>query len=70
LFFDPFNVRFALIKAVSFGLTVTGIGCYFGFRTRGGAEGVGKATTSAVVLGSMVILVLDAFWAATLLSPR
>jgi len=70
LFFDPFNVRFALIKAMTFGVTVTGVGCFFGFRTSGGAQGVGKATTGAVVVGSMMILVLDAFWAATLLSPN
>jgi phospholipid/cholesterol/gamma-HCH transport system permease protein len=67
LFFDSYDVRFALIKAMSFGLVVTGIGCFFGFHTTGGAAGVGRATTRAVVLGSMVILVLDAFWAATLL---
>jgi phospholipid/cholesterol/gamma-HCH transport system permease protein len=67
LFFEPFDIRFSLLKASSFGFAVTTIGCYFGFHTRGGAEGVGKATTSAVVVSSMVILVLDAFWAAALL---
>ena len=67
LFFDPYDVQFALIKALSFGLVVTGVGCFYGFHTTGGAEGVGHATTRAVVVGSMVILVLDAFWAATLL---
>ena len=67
LFFDPYDVQFALIKALSFGLVVTGVGCFYGFHTHGGAEGVGKATTRAVVVGSMIILVLDAFWAATLL---
>jgi phospholipid/cholesterol/gamma-HCH transport system permease protein len=48
---------------------VTAIGSYFGFATTGGAEAVGDATTRAVVVGSMMILVLDAFWAAALLSP-
>ena len=67
LFYDGYDVTFALIKAWSFGLVVTGVGCFYGFHTHGGAEGVGKATTRAVVVGSMVILVLDAFWAATLL---
>jgi phospholipid/cholesterol/gamma-HCH transport system permease protein len=67
LFFLPFDVRFSLIKASTFGLTVTAVGCAFGFHTRGGAEGVGKATTRAVVISSMIILVLDAFWAAALL---
>ena len=67
LFFDPFDVRYSLIKAASFGLAVTSIGCFYGFSTAGGAEGVGKSTTQAVVVSSMMILVLDAFWAATLL---
>lgn len=67
LFFEPFDVTFAMIKALSFGFMVTTIGCMFGFHTRGGAEGVGDATTRAVVVSSMVILVLDAFWAVTLL---
>ena len=67
LFFQTFDIWFAVIKSVTFGLTVTSVGCYFGFATRGGAEGVGRSTTRAVVVSSMVILVLDAFWAATLL---
>ncbi len=67
LFFEPFDVQFALIKGVTFGAILTSIGCFFGFTTRGGAEGVGKSTTYAVVVSSMTILVLDAFWAAALL---
>jgi phospholipid/cholesterol/gamma-HCH transport system permease protein len=67
LFFDPWDVQFAAIKSLSFGFTVTSVGCFFGFTTTGGAEGVGGSTTRAVVVSSMVILVLDAFWAATLL---
>ncbi len=67
LFFEPFDVQFAGIKAVSFGFAVTSIGCFAGFRARGGADGVGKAATRAVVVSSMVILVLDAFWALALL---
>jgi len=67
LFFLPFDIRFSLIKSASFGLTVTAVGCAFGFHTRGGAEGVGRATTRAVVVSSMIILVLDAFWAGVLL---
>lgn len=66
-FFVPFDVVFSVIKSFSFGLTVTSLGCFFGFRTRGGAAGVGRAATSAVVASSMVILVFDAFWAAVLL---
>lgn len=66
-FFVPFDVAYSLIKAASFGLAVTSIGCYFGYHTRGGAEAVGRSTTQSVVLASMLILVLDAFWAVTLL---
>lgn len=67
LFFLSFDVYFSLIKAASFGLAVTAIGCFFGFRTAGGAAAVGQATTRAVVVSAMLILVLDAFWAVTLL---
>lgn len=67
LFFDPFDIRFSIIKSASFGLTVTAVGCATGFNTRGGAQGVGRSTTQAVVLSSMIILVLDALWAAFLL---
>jgi phospholipid/cholesterol/gamma-HCH transport system permease protein len=67
LFFDPLDVRYSLIKAASFGLAVTAIGCFFGFSTSGGAAAVGRSTTQAVVVSSMLILVLDAFWAITLL---
>jgi phospholipid/cholesterol/gamma-HCH transport system permease protein len=67
LFYKPFDVTFSLIKATSFGLAVTTVGCYFGFHAHGGAAAVGRATTQAVVVGSMLILVLDAFWAVALL---
>lgn len=67
LFFDTFDVHFSLIKATSFGLVVTFVGCFFGFGAAGGAAAVGRATTQAVVVSSMLILVLDAFWAAALL---
>jgi len=67
LFFRPWDVTFSIIKSITFGITVTGVGCSFGYHTRGGAEGVGKATTRSVVVASMIILVLDAFWAAVLL---
>jgi phospholipid/cholesterol/gamma-HCH transport system permease protein len=67
LFFRPFDVTFSLVKAASFGLAVTSIGAFFGFHTTGGAAAVGRSTTQAVVIRSMLILVLDAFWAVVLL---
>jgi phospholipid/cholesterol/gamma-HCH transport system permease protein len=50
-----------LIKAAVFGLLIAVIGCAKGFHTTGGAEGVGRATTQAVVLASMAILISDFF---------
>jgi phospholipid/cholesterol/gamma-HCH transport system permease protein len=67
LFFVPFDVTYSLLKAASFGFAVTIVGSFYGFNTRGGAEAVGRSTTMAVVVSSMLILVLDAFWAVTLL---
>jgi phospholipid/cholesterol/gamma-HCH transport system permease protein len=67
LFFVPFDVQFAVIKSLSFGLIVTGVGSYYGFHAKGGAGGVGVAATRAVVVSSVLILVLDAFWAVVLL---
>ncbi len=67
LFFQPWDVGFAVIKSLSFGLIVTSVGSFYGFHAKGGAGGVGVATTRAVVVSSMLILVLDAFWAVVLL---
>ena len=50
-----------LIKAAVFGLLIAVIGCAKGFHTTGGAEGVGRATTQAVVMASMAILISDFF---------
>jgi phospholipid/cholesterol/gamma-HCH transport system permease protein len=67
LFYEPFDITYSMIKTTSFGFVVTVVGSYQGFATGGGAEGVGVATTRAVVISSMLILVLDAFWAVVLL---
>ncbi|NPB05333.1 MAG: MlaE family lipid ABC transporter permease subunit [Aquificae bacterium] len=53
-----------LIKAAVFGLIIAAVSCYFGFATRGGAEGVGRATTASVVTSSMLILIVDYFLSA------
>ncbi len=55
------DVTSGLIKAAFFGLVLAGMGCAKGFYTSGGAEGVGRATTSSVVLGSLGILISDFF---------
>ena len=67
LFFEPFDITYSLIKTTSFGLLITVVGCFQGFTTEGGAEGVGVSTTRAVVISSMLILLFDAFWAVVLL---
>ena len=50
-----------LIKSGFFGASIALISCYKGFYTTGGAEGVGKSTTGAVVLSCMTILISDYF---------
>jgi len=50
-----------LAKAFIFGIIIGIVGCYKGFKTYGGAEGVGKSTTSAVVLSIMLILIANYF---------
>ena len=70
LFFQPFDVQYGLVKSASFGFTVSLIGCARGLKTQGGAVGVGRAATSAVVYSAVFILVLDAFWAVTWLLGR
>lgn len=67
LFYQFKDVWFGLVKAVSFGLVISVIGCIKGLAVRGGAEGVGRATTDAVVMSSAMILLLDAVWALVLL---
>jgi phospholipid/cholesterol/gamma-HCH transport system permease protein len=60
-FMDLNDVFSGLIKAAVFGFLLAAIGCQQGFYTTGGAEGVGKSTTAAVVVASIAILVADFF---------
>jgi len=53
-----------LVKAGVFGFLISSIGAYFGYHASGGAKGVGVATTSAVVVSSVTILVADYFLAS------
>ena len=50
-----------LLKAIFFGIIIATISCYQGFSAQGGAEGVGRATTKAVVLSSLAILISNYF---------
>ncbi|HTT79823.1 MAG TPA: ABC transporter permease [Stellaceae bacterium] len=55
------DVVSGLVKAAVFGFIVALMGCYQGYHSRGGAEGVGQATTYAVVSASILILISDYF---------
>ncbi|MEK6590022.1 MAG: ABC transporter permease [Nitrospinota bacterium] len=55
------DVYSGLLKAVVFGMIIATVSCYQGFKAEGGASGVGKATTNAVVLSSLLILVSNYF---------
>ena len=50
------DVISGLVKAAVFGFLTTLMGCYHGYHSGGGAQGVGKATTNAVVSASILIL--------------
>ncbi|HEX4683167.1 MAG TPA: ABC transporter permease [Gemmatimonadaceae bacterium] len=70
LFFQPFDVAYGLVKSTTFGAAVTLVGAQRGLKTEGGAVGVGRAATSAVVFSAIAILLLDALWAVTWLLGR
>lgn len=54
-------------KPVVFGLIISTVACFQGLRVKGGTQGVGRATTSAVVISSVMVLVIDFFMAKILL---
>jgi phospholipid/cholesterol/gamma-HCH transport system permease protein len=58
------DVMTGLMKAFIFGAVISIVGCYFGFQTEGGAAGVGRATTLAVVTALILIIALDCFFTA------
>ncbi len=55
------DVFMGLVKPVLFGFIIATVGCYYGLSARGGTQGVGRATTQAVVAASVLILVVDFF---------
>jgi phospholipid/cholesterol/gamma-HCH transport system permease protein len=60
-FLEMNDIWSGLIKSAVFGLILTLTGCVRGYYTTGGAEGVGKSTTNAVVSASLIILLADFF---------
>ena len=57
--FVQFNVWFALIKSLVFGFVISSISSYYGYTVKGGSVEVGKASTDAVVMSNIIILVSD-----------
>ncbi len=65
---DLYDIGGGLIKSAFFGFILAWVGCYKGYYTHGGARGVGTATTQAVVLASVLILIAN-FFLTKLLDP-
>ena len=61
------DLRIAIYKGLVFGMIIALVGCWKGYRTQGGAEGVGNAPTSSVVTSSLWILISDFFLTKLLL---
>ena len=55
------DVFMGLLKPVLFGFIIATVGCFYGMKARGGTQGVGRATTQAVVAASVLILAMDLF---------
>jgi phospholipid/cholesterol/gamma-HCH transport system permease protein len=66
LWVDWTDVLHCLVKGVTFGISLTMLGCFFGFRASGGARSVGFATRSTVVATCLMILSLDYLWTMVL----
>lgn len=58
-FFKLWDFSFGLFKGVFFGAITSLLGCHIGFRTEGGAEGVGNSTIRSFVLSAALILIID-----------
>ena len=62
------DVFMGLFKPLLFGFIVSTIGCYYGMSAKGGTQGVGRATTQAVVVADVLIVVVDFFVSKFLMS--
>jgi len=58
-YFRPWALIFSVLKGITFGVAITFIACFVGLQGRGGAEGVGRTTTNAVVLTTLALMFLD-----------
>ena len=66
-YFDPFTVKFALIKAYVFAFIISSVASFYGYYVKGGALEIGRASTKAVVVSCIVILFADYILSALLL---
>ncbi len=57
--FDPFTITYALIKTVVFAFIITSVSAYKGYTVKGGSVEVGKASTEAIVVSSVLIIIFD-----------
>jgi phospholipid/cholesterol/gamma-HCH transport system permease protein len=62
LFWNSYDLFYSLMKALAFGFVIPLIAVHMGLLTRGGAEGVGRATTASVVFMIIAVLVSDAMF--------
>ena len=62
VFWHSYDLVYSLLKAIVFGTAIPIIAVHMGFRTAGGAEGVGRTTTQSVVFMTLTVLVLDAMF--------
>src|SRR6266513_5379227 len=62
------DVFMGLLKPIFFGFIISTVGCYYGITAHGGTQGVGRATTQAVVAASVLILITDFFLTKLLIS--
>jgi phospholipid/cholesterol/gamma-HCH transport system permease protein len=67
LYWHSWDLFYSLMKATTFGFVIPFVAVHMGFRTRGGAEGVGRATTASVMFMTLAVLVLDATFPTLLL---
>jgi phospholipid/cholesterol/gamma-HCH transport system permease protein len=65
--FMPFNVRFAMYKAITFAFIISSIPAYYGYYVKGGALEIGRSSTKSVVVSCVMILFADYILAAIFL---
>jgi phospholipid/cholesterol/gamma-HCH transport system permease protein len=68
LYWHSWDMLYSLAKGTTFGFVIPFVAVHMGFRTRGGAEGVGKATTASVMFMTLAVLILDAVFPPLLLN--